>query len=50
MASRALLSQLHVPRESRIFFYFDAHWSEDLPLADETEFIILRFNIFTILL
>ncbi len=48
--SRAFLSQLRMPRESRIFFYLDAHWSEDLPLADETEFIIRNFNTFAIMI
>jgi hypothetical protein len=39
-----------MPRESPIFFYLDAHWSEDLPLADETEFIIRNLNTFTIMI
>jgi hypothetical protein len=48
--SRNFLSQLRMPRESRIFFYLDAHLSEDLPLADETEFVIRNFNTFTIMI
>ena len=48
--SRTFLSQLRMPRESRIFFYLDAHWREDLPLADETEFIIRNFNTFIIMI
>jgi len=48
--SRAFLSQFRMPRESPIFFYLDAHWSEDLPLADETEFIIHNFNTFAIMI
>jgi hypothetical protein len=48
--SRAFLSRLHLPRESRTFFYLDAHWSEDLPLADETEYIIRNFDTFAIMI
>ena len=47
--SRAFLSGLRLPGETRTFFYLDAHWSEDLPLAEETEFIIRNFNTFAIM-
>lgn len=48
--SRTFLSELRLPRESRIFFYLDAHWHNDLPLADETEFIIRNFDTFAIMI
>ena len=48
--SRAFLSGLNLPREARTFFYLDAHWREDLPLADETEFILRNFNTFAIMI
>ncbi|MBX9739243.1 MAG: hypothetical protein K2X62_04185 [Beijerinckiaceae bacterium] len=36
--SRAFLDNLRLP-QSRVFFYLDAHWGEDLPLAEEIRII-----------
>lgn len=48
--SRMFLSGLKLPRETRTFFYLDAHWHDDLPLASETEFIIGNFETFAIMI
>lgn len=48
--SRVFLSALQLRRETRTFFYLDAHWREDLPLAEETEFIISKFDTFAIMI
>jgi hypothetical protein len=48
--SIGFLSALQLPRETRTFFYLDAHWREELPLADESEFIIRNFNSFAIMI
>jgi predicted O-methyltransferase YrrM len=48
--SRAFLSALYLPSEARTFFYLDAHWRADLPLADETEFVIRKFGTFVIMI
>jgi hypothetical protein len=48
--SRAFLSALQLRRETRTFFYLDAHWRENLPLAEETEFIIGNFDTFAIMI
>jgi hypothetical protein len=47
---RTFLSRLHLAREKPSFFYLDAHWGDDLPLADETEFIIRSFDSFAIMI
>jgi len=48
--SRTFLPSLRLPREARIFFYLDAHWRNNLPLVDETEFIIRNFDTFAIMI
>jgi hypothetical protein len=48
--SRVFFSELKLPRETKVFFYLDAHWRDDLPLAEETEFIIRNFNTFVIMI
>jgi hypothetical protein len=48
--SRIFLSELKLPREAKIFFYLDAHWRDELPLAEETEFIFRNFNTFAIMI
>ncbi|HEV8070172.1 MAG TPA: hypothetical protein VGP76_20680 [Planctomycetaceae bacterium] len=47
--SRTFFSALQLPRQTRTFFYLDAHWREDLPLADEAEFVIRNFDSFAIM-
>ena len=47
--SRTFLSALQLPRQARTFFYLDAHWQEELPLADEAEFVIRNFDSFAIM-
>jgi hypothetical protein len=47
--SRAFLSALKLRQESRAFFYLDAHWRDDLPLAEEIELIIGKFHTFGIM-
>jgi hypothetical protein len=48
--SRAFLSAIALNRKTKTFFYFDAHWLDDLPLADEAEFVIRNFNTFVIMI
>ena len=50
LESRKFLSTLKLPPETRTFFYLDAHWKKDLPLADETEFIIANFKSYAIMI
>jgi hypothetical protein len=50
MDSRRFLAALPLPRETRTFFYLDAHWHKDLPLEDETEFIMRNFRSFVIMI
>ena len=45
--SRSFLRQLATDRQltqSRVFFYLDAHWNADLPLADEINIIFDSFR------
>jgi hypothetical protein len=48
--SRPFLSGLGLPRQTRTFFYLDAHGHADLPLASETEFVIGNFETFAIMI
>jgi len=48
--SRVFLSGLSLPRRTRTFFYLDAHWHDDLPLAGETEYIIGNFSTYAIMI
>jgi hypothetical protein len=48
--SRDFLSASYLSREARTFFYLDAHWLDDLPLADETELIIRNFDTFVVMI
>jgi hypothetical protein len=48
--SRDFLSGLSLPKEAGIFFYLDAHWLDNLPLADESEFVIRNFDTFAIMI
>ena len=50
MDARQFLSALPLPHDTRTFFYLDAHWNKDLPLADETEFIIKTYRSFVIMI
>ncbi len=48
--TRTFLHSLSMPKDSRVFFYLDAHWEDDLPLAEETEFIVSSFSNFVIMI
>jgi hypothetical protein len=48
--SRTFLAALKLPRETCTFFYLDAHWYADLPLADETTFILHNFDSFVVMI
>jgi hypothetical protein len=50
MDSRRFLANLPLLRDTRTFFYLDAHWHKDLPLRDETEFIMRNFDSFVIMI
>jgi len=47
--SRLFLSTLKLPPQTKTFFYLDAHWREDLPLAAEIEIINLNFSSFVVM-
>jgi hypothetical protein len=48
--SRKLLSTINPSSECPSFFYLDAHWLGDLPLAEETELIARKFPSFVIMI
>ena len=48
--ARQFLAALPLSHDTRTFFYLDAHWNQDLPLADETEFIIKTYRSFVIMI
>jgi hypothetical protein len=48
--SRVFLSKLKLPRNAKAFFYLDAHWRDDLPLAEEIAFIVQHFDTFAIMI
>ncbi len=48
--SRAFLRSLPLAGQQRAFFYLDAHWNEDLPLAEEARIIFQRFANFVIMI
>jgi len=48
--SRSFLKSLSFKADDRLFFYLDAHWREDLPLAEEVDYIVNRFCSFVIMI
>ncbi len=48
--ARSFLRELAIPKVSRVFFYLDAHWKDDLPLAEEAEFIFSNFTNFIVMI
>jgi hypothetical protein len=50
--SRAFLRDLQpdLPRDRPVLFYLDAHWLEDLPLAEETRLIVERVPLAVIMI
>ncbi len=48
--SRKFLSALNLSDNGCKFFYLDAHWLKDLPLADETTFVAQNFRSFAIMI
>jgi hypothetical protein len=48
--SRRFIRELELPRRARTFFYLDAHWGQDLPLREELELIITKFDNFVIMI
>ena len=48
--SETLLQELRLPTGSKVFFYLDAHWREDLPLAAEIKIIFEKFETFVIMI
>jgi hypothetical protein len=44
------LSAINLPENGCVFFYLDAHWLEDLPLAKETDLIARKFSSFVIMI
>lgn len=48
--SRTFLRKLDVPKKSRTIFYLDAHWKDDLPLAEETEYIFSSFKNYVVMI
>ena len=48
--SRIFLAQVPLPDIARPFFYLDAHWEDDLPLAEEVQFILQHFQSFVIMI
>ncbi len=48
--SRQFLSTINLSGDGCKFFYLDAHWLEDLPLADETDLIARIFPSFVIMI
>jgi hypothetical protein len=47
--SREFLRRLEFNKGLRTFFYLDAHWQNDLPLGEETEYIFSTFNRFVVM-
>ena len=48
--SRRFLKGLELARDVRTFFYLDAHWHDDLPLSEETAFIVQSFSQFVVMI
>jgi hypothetical protein len=48
--SRKFIHQLSISRQSTTFFYLDAHWSEDLPLREEMDLILAKFDNFVVMI
>jgi len=48
--SRKFLRRNEINKELRTFFYLDAHWQEDLPLREETEYIFSQFKRFVVMI
>jgi hypothetical protein len=48
--SRKFLSALNLSGAGPVFFYLDAHWLPDLPLAEELELIARNFPSFVIMI
>jgi hypothetical protein len=45
-----LLNSLSLAQDTRTFFYLDAHWEGHLPLAEEVEIVLSRFEHFVIMI
>jgi hypothetical protein len=50
MDSRKFLSKINLSGDGCKFFYLDAHWLEDFPLAEEADFIARKFPSFVIMI
>jgi hypothetical protein len=48
--SRTFLSTPSLSHDGCKFFYLDAHWLEDVPLAEETEVIARKFSSFVLMI
>jgi hypothetical protein len=48
--SLQFLKSVPLDTETRIFFYLDAHWENNLPLAEETGIILSRFHNFVVMI
>jgi hypothetical protein len=48
--SRNFIRDLKISRQARTFFYLDAHWGADLPLREELNLIIQKFENFVVMI
>jgi hypothetical protein len=48
--SRKFVRELGIPRQTRTFFYLDAHWGADLPLQEELGLIFQNFTNFVVMI
>ena len=48
--SRNFIRDLKISRQAKTFFYLDAHWGADLPLREELNLIIQKFEKFVVMI
>jgi hypothetical protein len=48
--SRNFIRDLKISRQAKTFFYLDAHWGADLPLREELNLIIQKFDNFVVMI
>jgi hypothetical protein len=48
--SRNFIRDLKISRQAKTFFYLDAHWGADLPLREELNLIIQKFENFVVMI
>jgi hypothetical protein len=48
--SRNFIRDLKISRQARTFFYLDAHWGADLPLREELNLVIQKFEKFVVMI